>query len=211
MAKPLNLSIILPVKDEPYLFQLLWQLKAFVKVPYEVKIQTEKGLGYAVKCGIEKSKGDIIVVCDADGSHPVNAIPKMINLLKANVSIVIGSRYVKDGATKDSFSREVISRIYCKFAQLLFHLKIKDSMSGFIVAKKEVFTTLPLSNHGFKFVMETLVKSRGRFKAVEYPITFKKRKLGHSKASPKEAVHTLIFMLKLFGEKNRFATKNNQV
>lgn len=194
------LSIILPVKNEPYLFTLLSELNTTLKFPFEVKVQTEKGLGYAVMCGIKQAKGDIIAICDADGSHPIQAIPAMVNLLRTS-DIVIGSRYVRGGTTQDSFSRKIISRIYCKFAQTLFGLTIKDNMSGFIVAKKEVFETYPIGNKGFKFGLELLCKSKHQYKATEYPISFSKRKLGKSKASPMEAIHTFIFMLQLYAKK----------
>lgn len=164
--------------------------------PYEVLVQTEKGLGCAVKCGIEKSKGEIIVVCDGDGAHNPKYIPQMIALLDFN-DIVIGSRYIKGGKTKDTFIRKVISRFYCELAKELFGLNINDNMSGFIVAKKYVLEKYPISNSGFKWGLELLIKSRHEFIAKESSIVFEQRKLGKSKASMREAWHTLIFMLKL--------------
>jgi dolichol-phosphate mannosyltransferase len=193
------ISIVLPVLNEPYLPTLLGEIEYFLDgVPHEVLVQTEKGSGYAVKCGIARSKGEIIIVCDADGSHPVKVIPSMVELLKfSGYDIVVGSRYVADGKTQDSFIRKVISRVYCEFAKELFGLNINDNMSGFIVAKKEVFEKYPISNSGFKFVLGLLVESKGDLDAVEYPIVFEQRKLGKSKANYKEAWHTLVFMCRL--------------
>jgi dolichol-phosphate mannosyltransferase len=196
------ITIILPVLQEPYLPTLLKEIEATIKEPYEVLVQTEKGLGYAVKCGLERSKGDVIVIADADGSHPIHSIPNMtayINKFGAGYEydIVVGSRY-NGGITQDSFSRKVISRIYCKFAQLLFGLNVKDNMSGFVAVKKEVFVKYPIQNKGYKWLLELLVKSKhDNLKVVEYPIVFEQRKLGKSKANYKEAFHTLWFMLKL--------------
>lgn len=190
------LTIILPVKKEPYLPFLLWDIALHVSVPHEVLVQTENGLGYAVKCGLEKANGNVVCVLDADGSHPVTAINGMIEKL-CEADIVVGSRYVKGGATQDTFVREIISRVYNRFAQFLFGLKVKDNMSGFIVAKREVFKTYPISNRGYKFGLELLVRSKHRYRAVEYPIVFSQRKMGESKASAKEAYNTLVFMLSL--------------
>lgn len=190
------LTIILPVKNEPYLPFLLWDIALHVSVPHEVLVQTEKGLGFAVKCGLEKAKGDVVCVLDADGSHPVAAIDGMVKKL-CDADIVVGSRYGKYGVTQDTFIREVISRVYNRFAQVLFGLTVKDNMSGFIVAKREVFKTYPISNRGYKFGLELLVRSKQKYKAFEYPIVFAQRKMGVSKASPKEAYNTLVFMLNL--------------
>ena len=188
------LSVILPVKDEPYLPTLL-HIFPLILTDYEVKIQTEKGLGYAITQGIKNAKGNVIVICDADGSHDVLAIPRMVSLI-GKYDLVIGSRYA-GGKTEDSFSRQLVSRFFCLIAQILFNLKIKDSMGGFIVAKKEVFQKYPIETEGFKILLELLVKSRGNLKVAEYPIAFRRRKMGRSKASPWEALRTLRLMLKL--------------
>jgi dolichol-phosphate mannosyltransferase len=192
----MKLSIILPVKDEPFLLELLKQLQSSIPYPFEVKVQTEKGLGYAVKCGVEHCSGDVIVVMDSDGSHPPKAIPAMVEKLN-ECPIVVGSRYVKGGKTQDTFTRQLISRIYCEFAKELFGLQVKDNMSGFIAAKRYMFEKYPISNSGFKWGLEMLVKSNKEYIAKEYPIVFEQRKAGKSKADYKEAWHTLIFMLKL--------------
>lgn len=190
------ISIIIPCKEEPYLETLLDEIDHLCFYPYEVLVQTEKGLGYAVKCGIEKAHGEIIVVCDADGSHNPADINKLVNALEY-ADIAIGSRCVKGGKSLDSFGRKVISRFFCELAKELFRLNINDNMSGFIVTKKYVLEKYPIGNSGFKWGLELLVRSRHEFVAVEYPIVFEQRKLGKSKASAKEAFHTLWFMLKL--------------
>lgn len=188
------LSVIIPVKNEPYLPFLLVEINRYVE-NCEILIQKEKGLGYAVMCGIKRAKGDVIAILDGDGSHGPEYIPLMLNELN-RYEIVVGSRYAK-GISHDSFSRKVISRIYCKFAQLLFGLNVKDNMSGFIVAKKEVFLRYPIKNKGYKILMELLVQSKGVLKATEVPIVFHKRMMGKSKASLMEAINTLVFMLRL--------------
>jgi dolichol-phosphate mannosyltransferase len=190
------LSIILPVKEpEPYVPTLLVELERYVSEPYEVLIQKEKGLGYAVMQGVKKAKGNIIVVLDADGSHPVSAIPCLVALM-GKYDLVVASRYC-GGATCDSLSRELVSRVYCLLAQLMFGLKIKDNMSGFVVAWKHLFMVYPIRNDGFKWGLEMLVRSKSVYDATEFPIVFEKRKAGKSKASPMEAIHTFMFMLKL--------------
>ena len=162
------------------------------------KIQTEKGLGYAVSQGIQRANGNIIIIMDADGSHSPRYLPYMINQIQlGNADIVVGSRY-KGGKTKDSFPRKVISRFYCELAKELFSLNVNDNMSGFIVAKKEVFMKYPIANNGFKILLELLVKSKGTFRADEFSITFEPRKLGKSKANIKQGIQTLWFITKLY-------------
>ena len=56
MSTPIA-SIIVPVKNEPYLPILLADIKTRMHQPYEVLVQTEKGLGYAVSQGIQRANG----------------------------------------------------------------------------------------------------------------------------------------------------------
>jgi len=194
--QPSDATVVLPVKSEPYLSQLLSELNQ--QTYKEILIQTEQGLGYAVMQGIKKAQGKCCVILDSDGSHTPQVIPAMLELLTEDTAIVIGSRYIKGGKSLDSFSRKVISRTYCKFAKALFHLNITDNMSGFIAAKTEVFQKYPISNKGFKWGLETLVKTKSIYKATEYPITFEKRKTGKSKAGIGQGIGTFFFMIKLW-------------
>jgi glycosyltransferase involved in cell wall biosynthesis len=107
------ISIVIPCKEEPYLENLLTNIKTVIHEPYEVLIQTEKGLGYAVSQGIKRSKGNLIVILDGDGSHNPRSIPFMTTYIDKYVNgydIVVGSRY-NGGLTHDSFSRKIISQI----------------------------------------------------------------------------------------------------
>ena len=200
------ISLVIPCKDEPYLPTLLSEINDVMQEPYEVLVQKEGGLGYAVKCGIERSKGEIICVLDADGSHPPKYLPYIINQIMF-YDIVIGSRY-RGGNTQDSFIRKVISRFYCEFAKELFGLNVNDNMSGFFAVKREVFEKYPITNKGYKILLECLVKSRQDFVAKEYPIIFEPRKLGKSKANLKQGIQTLWFIIKLYWKQKHDENKN---
>jgi dolichol-phosphate mannosyltransferase len=184
-------SVIIPVKKEPYLPTLLSQLEG-----YEVLVQCEPGLANAVLCGVKRSHGEAIVTIDGDGSHPTSAIPHMLKYLSV-FDVVVGSRYVKGGKTEDYFMRMLISRLFCKLARFVLRININDCMSGFIVAKREVFEQLNLKPLGYKFGLELIVKSKGKFRVAEYPVVFEKRKMGLSKTGFGQAIKTLTFIIKL--------------
>jgi dolichol-phosphate mannosyltransferase len=190
------ISVIIPCKNEPYLPTLLHDLSLSLTLPYETRIQTEQGLGNAVLCGVRSSVGDAVAILDADGSHHPKYISNMVKLLE-KYDIVIGSRYVRGGATEDYFLRMLLSRLYCKVAKFLFNLKVNDNMSGFVVAKREVFNALTLKPVGYKFGLEMLIKSRGKFRVCEYPVRFEKRKMGLSKTGFGQALKTFAFILQL--------------
>ena len=194
------ISVIIPVKPpEPYLDTLIVNLhQVLSNVPHEVLIQKEKGLGYAVKCGIARSRGNIIIVMDADGSHDPKYLPNMLSLLE-DYDVVIGSKRVVNGSNEDSFLRRQISSLYNKLIKWMLGIQVYDSMSGFIVAKSFVFDGYKFPR-GYKFMLP-LYYQKGNYKILEYPISFHKRKAGRSKVSYMEGFKTLfqVFKLRLIG------------
>jgi dolichol-phosphate mannosyltransferase len=187
-------SVILPVKDEPYLPKLLSQLEG-----YEVLVQREPGLANAVLHGVKLAHGEAIVILDADGSHNPKYISEMLKYLSV-FDVVVGSRYVHGGGTEDYFLRMLLSRLFCKLARFILRIKINDCMSGFIVARREVFEQLNLKPLGYKFGLEIISKSKGKFNVAEYPVFFEKRKMGVSKTGFGQGIKTFAFILKLWME-----------
>jgi len=143
------------------------------------------------------AKGDVIVLMDGDGSHRPEDLPRLIEKTKA-YDVVVGSKYVKGGKTKDKLYRILISRIYCFLTSLILGLKIKDNMSGFVAVRREVYEKIKLDPIGFKINTELFYKAKKfGFKTVEVPIIFEKRKFGKSKATLEEGLKILKFILKL--------------
>jgi len=175
---------------------------AQLEFKYPVRMLVRKGvrgLSSAVLHGIEHSEGDLIVVMDADLSHPASAIPEMINLLdRGEADFVVGSRYVEGGSIHEDWGlfRKINSRLPSMMVLPL--TSIKDPMSGFFAFKrKDMPPEERLSPIGYKIGLEILVK--GDFeKPGEVPIHFSERKYGESKLSVKEQVFFLRHLRRLF-------------
>lgn len=212
------ISILIPTKNEPYIQKLVNKINSILKEKHEIiiidkssitpKIKSAKvlkqksdGLGNAVLEGLKKSKGDIIITMDGDGSHRPEELPKLIEKTK-EFDIVIGSKYVKGGLTEDKPYRILISRFYCIFASIILGLRIKDSMSGLAAIRREVYKKIKLRPKGFKINTEILYKAKKfNFKTTEVPIKFIKREKGKSKGNIKEGLRTIKFVFNLrFGE-----------
>jgi dolichol-phosphate mannosyltransferase len=162
----------------------------------------ERGLATAVIHGIEASAGEIVVVMDADLSHPASAIPEMVERLQTGESdFVLGSRYVEGGTIHDDWSlfRKLNSIIPSLLARPLCHLK--DPMSGFFaIRRNDMPDPSSLSPVGYKIALEIFVK--GDFqRASEVPIHFADRQYGESKLSLKEQLNFLRHLVRLYGHK----------
>ncbi|OGS42317.1 MAG: hypothetical protein A3K67_06605 [Euryarchaeota archaeon RBG_16_62_10] len=139
------------------------------------------GLSSAVIEGYAAAKGDVLVVMDADLSHPPEKIPEMVSLIQSgNARMVIGSRYVKGGGVEDwPFHRRLVSKGATILSRGL--TKVKDPMSGFFAVNREVVEGVELNPVGYKIGLEIIVKGRHEGMVAEVPIRFANRKVGSSK------------------------------
>jgi len=157
------------------------------------------GLATAVLDGVRSSRGDYVVVMDADLQHPPEVIPKMYEELIKGYDIVIASRYVVGGSVGGwGLTRRLISKTAILIAKLLIPKVrgIEDPISGFFMFRKEVLEGVSLSPKGFKILLEVLVK--GRYSRVsEVPYTFGVRVRGTSKLSSKELINYITHLLTL--------------
>jgi len=168
----------------------------------------ERGLATAVIHGIEASSGDIVVVMDADLSHPPSAIPTMLDRLQNGESdFVLGSRYIEGGSIRDDWSlfRKLNSIIPSLLARPLCPLK--DPMSGFFAFRRsDMPDPSRLSPIGYKVALEIYVK--GDFNdPSEVPIHFADRQHGESKLSLQEQLNFIRHLGRLYSFKLRFGAR----
>ncbi len=62
---------------------------------------SNRGLSYAVMDRLRLSTGEVLVVMDADLSHPPERIPDLLAALEGGCDIAVGSRFAADGSTAD--------------------------------------------------------------------------------------------------------------
>ncbi len=164
-------------------------------------IRREKkiGLSSAIITGIERAKGDAVVVMDSDLSHPPQTIPIMIEELQnSDCDIVVASRYVKGGSVSGwPIKRKLISKGATKIAQHGLGIKIKDPMSGFFAFKRNIVNYIKFDAIGYKILLEILVKAKGA-KVKEIPYNFTDRTAGSSKLDLSVSIAYLQSVWKLY-------------
>jgi len=164
-----------------------------------IRRENKKGLSSAIVTGIERAKGDAVVVMDSDLSHPPQTIPQMVEELQnSDCDIVVASRYVKGGSVSGwPFKRKLISKGATKIAQHGLGIKIKDPMSGFFAFKRHIVNNIKFDAIGYKILLEILVKARGA-KVKEIPYNFIDRTTGSSKMDFSVGVGYLKSVWKLY-------------
>jgi dolichol-phosphate mannosyltransferase len=142
------------------------------------------GLAAAIMAGARAAHGELLLVMDADLSHPPERIKDLLAPLFENAAdIVIGSRYTTGGSAPDwPFWRRTLSRTASALAYPL--TGVHDSMCGFFAIKRARLLEIAPPTSGFKILFETIVHSGRNLRVREIPIAFRDRVRGHSKMSP---------------------------
>src|SRR5881394_1422439 len=144
---------------------------------------TELGLAGAIMSGARAAQGEILLVMDADLSHPPERIKDLLApLFAGSADLVVGSRYVKGGSTPGwPMWRRIMSRAGAALAYPLTGLH--DSMCGFFAIGRSRLLELAPHTSGFKIVFEMIVRGGGTLRVQEIPIAFRDRARGKSKMS----------------------------
>ncbi|HEX2434051.1 MAG TPA: polyprenol monophosphomannose synthase [Gaiellaceae bacterium] len=150
----------------------------------------KEGLGPAYLDGFRRALelgADLLFEMDCDFSHDPADVPRLAAAAE-NADLVIGSRYVDGGGTRNwGFLRRVISRGGSLYAQVLLGVGVRDLTGGFKCYRRIVLETIDLDaihSKGYAFQIETTYRALRRgFRVVEIPIVFVDRQVGGSKMS----------------------------
>lgn len=166
---------------------------------YDVKLirhGNNKGYGAALKTGIRKATGDIIITLDSDGQHDPNELPRICELLKNN-DMVIGER------GKDSHhvrNRKGGKRIIRMIGEYLVEQKLPDFNSGFRGFHKNLITPmLHIMPNGFSFsTTSTLAFLKEGYTIGTFPIRVAERKGRKSTVSFfKDGPKTILLLMRI--------------
>ena len=138
---------------------------------------------------------DWVFQMDADGQHDPADLSTLWDL-RARERMVIGSRYCEGGIIEGwSLFRILLSRIGNVYFRILHKPGIRDCTGGYKLFDARVLRNLwmvPPKSRGFTFHAETTFRwAIYGAQAIEAPITFRARKAGDSKMSPKSAFESL--------------------
>jgi glycosyltransferase involved in cell wall biosynthesis len=144
---------------------------------------TNLGYGASLKTGIRHARFDLIVMVDADGSHPVEEIPRLVKQAQS-FDTVIGARTGKGSISP--LIRRPPKWVLRKLAEYLSESKIPDLNSGFRVVRKTVVEKfMRLLPSGFSFSSTLTIAMHVNGYSIKYvPVTCRQRTGGHSKIRP---------------------------
>lgn len=141
---------------------------------------------WAVQTGIKyayQNDYDYVIQFDADGQHIAKEAEKLYRtMVKENVDIVIGSRYLVNTGYPCPFFRRLGTKIFEHLIKFFCHQKIADPLSGFQCLNKKVIERYAKMGQYPEFpdanlVIEMLLSN---YKIMEIPVKMRLREAGES-------------------------------
>jgi glycosyltransferase involved in cell wall biosynthesis len=159
-----------------------------------VSLPENRGYGSALKAGIARARHDTVVIIDADGTYPPEAIPALLELA-ARYHMVVAAR------TGDSvhvpWARRPAKWFLRMLASYLAGRRIPDLNSGLRLFRKDLVVRFGhLLPSGFSFTTTITLAALSNDVLVAWqPIDYHPR-VGHSKIRPGHAFDFLLLVIR---------------
>ncbi len=147
--------------------------------------EKNSGKGAAVRTGVSKASGDVLLIQDSDLELTPKDIPSMLIAKKElDVPFINGSRYIPGVIRpQSSFKRYFFNKLFTLIASIFIDVHITDVACGYKLFDKSLFEKLNLRENRFGFEAELILKC-GRFQRnwiAEVPVRYFPRNLGEGK------------------------------
>ena len=168
-----------------------------------VNIDKNRGKGFAIRKGLEISKGDYVMIQDADEEYDPNDYSKFIECAdKFNADLVIGSRFIYDKYTRShNFLNKVGNGVITLLFNIIYNTTFTDIYCCYIFFKKDLIKSDRLKSNGFEQHAEILcelVKNGNKF--FEVPVNYNGRTINEGKKIRFYHIFSIIYQM----IKNRF-------
>ena len=149
-----------------------------------VLLDRNRGKGYAVREGLRRATGDVVLIQDADLEYDIEDYERLIEpVLTHRHAVVLGSRH---SGSRDihTFKNEVLLKLLFNFGHvfltglfnLLYRQRLKDPWTMYKVFRRECVYQLKFECNRFDFDVELLAKlARKGFSPIEVPIRYRSR------------------------------------
>jgi dolichyl-phosphate beta-glucosyltransferase len=143
-----------------------------------VALPINRGKGRALAEGVRVSRGDYVLVTDADLSTPIEELPKLEAALAAGAGVAIGSRAIKGSRVEVSqpIYRVLMGKAFNIIVQLVLLPGIWDTQCGFKLFRgdvaREVFEGLTTDGFGYDPEVLYLAKKKG-VRITEVPVVWR--------------------------------------
>lgn len=128
-----------------------------------LRLDRNRGKGAALRAGVLDSRGELVLLCDADLSTPIEELVKLEAKL-AEAPVVFGSRATpqSDIGTRQPWYRNQMGKMFNRILWLLGVRGIRDTQCGFKLLRgelaRELFAQIEVER--FAYDVELLLRAR---------------------------------------------------
>jgi glycosyltransferase involved in cell wall biosynthesis len=142
-----------------------------------------KGKGAAVVTGFKASRGDILLIQDADLEYDPRDYPQILRPIEEGLAdVVYGSRFLGGPRRAAMFWHMVANKLLTAMTNILYDTILTDMETGYKVFRREVIEDMTIRSRRFDFEPEITAKVLKRhYRIFEVPITFNPRDYSQGK------------------------------
>ena len=178
-------------------WDVLQNLSAQFPTVSPVRNTGENGFGRAVVCGLDRSRGDAVVIMMADASDsPADAV-KYWHILNAGYDCAFGSRFLPGSNVIDYPRVKLrVNRLANFFVRIGFNIPLNDVTNAFKAYRRTVIDGCrPFLAPHFNLTVEIPLKAIVRdFTYAITPISWHNRRFGYAKLKIKEMGSRYFFI-----------------
>ena len=125
-----------------------------------IRHSRNKGKTEALKTGFAATKGEIVIVQDADLEYDPAEIPLVIDpIINNHADVVFGSRFLVRRATRVLYYYHFVgNRFLTTLSNVLTNLNMTDVETGYKAFRGDIIRNMIIVSHGFGFEVEVTAK-----------------------------------------------------